>query len=167
MKWQKCQLFRWNCKKLLFIAKILWRKMVGGFLLSVFTGEILSHQTLANRGTDSTFVYDTSSTRSSPKPSSSWVMKLIDQTCVTWPRGESGVTSTLIIAHFRVVGQSPVELFAQVCISHLVYIHNSLFGYVFAGEFFWGWFYVQILDFKKSYWKLGIKNWKFGEKISF
>ena len=43
-----------------------------------------------------------SSTRSSLKPSSSWEVKLIYQTRVTQPWGESWVTSNLIIAHFGV-----------------------------------------------------------------
>ena len=46
-------------------------------------------QTSANQGTDSTFVDEASSTWLSPKPSSSRVIKLIDQTQLTQPRGES------------------------------------------------------------------------------
>ena len=39
-------------------------------------------QTSANGGPDLTFVDEASSSRLSPKPSSSQVVKLIDQTCV-------------------------------------------------------------------------------------
>ena len=52
-------------------------------------------QTLANRGPDLTFVNDAGSTRLSPKPSSSQVVKLIDRTRVTRPRGRSRVTGEL------------------------------------------------------------------------
>ena len=62
-------------------------------------------QTLANQGPNSTFVNEASCTWSSPKPSSSWVIKLIDGTQVTHPQGEFQFTSILIIAHFRVVRQ--------------------------------------------------------------
>ena len=55
-----------------------------------------NHQTLANRGPDSTFVNKASSTRASPKPRSSQVVKFIDWTLVTWPQGESQVMSTFI-----------------------------------------------------------------------
>ena len=43
-------------------------------------------QTWANQGPDSTFVDEANSTRSSPKPRSSQVIKLMDQ---TRPRGKS------------------------------------------------------------------------------
>ena len=54
------------------------------------------NQTSVNRGPDSTFVDEVSSTRSSPKRSRSQVLKLLDGTLVTRPRGESRVTSTFI-----------------------------------------------------------------------
>ena len=60
------------------------------------------------------------------------VVKIIDQTQVTRPRGESRSTSTLIITHFRVPKRvkmasrqvfdekgSPVKLFSQVCMGEL------------------------------------------------
>ena len=75
---------------------------------------------------------EASRTRSSPKPSCSRVVKIIDQTQVTRPRGESRSTSTLIITHFRVPKRvkmasrqvfdekgSPVKLFSQVCMGEL------------------------------------------------
>ena len=70
-----------------------------------FQHEKVFVQTLANRGHNSTFVDEASSTRSSPKPSSSRVIKLMDPTQVTQPGGESQVKSTLIISHFRVLRQ--------------------------------------------------------------
>ena len=42
-------------------------------------------------GSDSTLVDKASSTRSSPKPSGSQVIKLIDRTLVTRPQGKSQV----------------------------------------------------------------------------
>ena len=57
------------------------------------------YQTSANRGHDSTFVDEASSTRLSTKPSSSRVIKLMDQNRETRPRGKSQVKSTLIISH--------------------------------------------------------------------
>ena len=53
-----------------------------------------------NWGPALTFVDKASNSRSSPRPSSSGVIQLIDQTPVTRPRGESRVTSTLVIARF-------------------------------------------------------------------
>ena len=50
-------------------------------------------QTPANKGPDSTFINEGNSTRSNPKPSSSRVIKSIDQTRVTPSQGESQVTS--------------------------------------------------------------------------
>ena len=48
-----------------------------------------AQQTTANWGPESTFVDEENGTRSSPKPSSSQVVKLIDRTQGTRPRGES------------------------------------------------------------------------------
>ena len=64
-----------------------------------------------NWGPALTFVDKASSSRSIPRPSSSGVIQLIDQTPVTRPRGESRVSSTLIIARFRVVRLDTMIIF--------------------------------------------------------
>ena len=61
-------------------------------------------QTLVNWGPDSTIVNEANSTRSSPKPRQSPVIKLMDRTWVTRPQGESRVKSTLTIGHFEFLG---------------------------------------------------------------
>ena len=54
------------------------------------------NQISENRGPDSTFVDEVSSSRSSTKPSGSQVLKLMDQTQETRPLGEYRVDNTLL-----------------------------------------------------------------------
>ena len=81
---------------------ILWRLLLTPSQNFHVTDSI---HTSANWGPNLTFVDKASSTRSSPKPSKRQVIKLIDWSWVTQLRGESRITSTLIITHFWVVRQ--------------------------------------------------------------
>ena len=91
------------------------------------------NQTWANRSPDSTFVDKASSTRSSPKPSSSRVVQLIDLTWVTWPQGKSRVTSTQMLRKLGSLSSRVLNIYLPPIHTRVIDKSASFWWIVIAG----------------------------------